>query len=391
MTRSITIEDLYRIALLSRPRISPDGQRVAFVVTTIDGYKHEYRSAIWIVPTEGGEARRFTASSANAHSPSWSPDGRWLAFVSEREGEITGKANSDQRKRGKGKPQIWLIPTDGGEARQLTFMEHGASSPSWSPDGKYMLFSATIGPSDEESEEGKAIPKVRVIDRLWYRLDSVGFIHERRSHLFLVDIASGELEQITDGDWDDDNAAWSPDGTYIVFTSNRAEDRWRSPGPDLYVLSIKNGKAGELRCLTDGTLWCSSPSWSPDGKTIAFLASYKVRSADHTYLYSLSVHAEREVGSCLSHEFEGSCMDFTNSDISEYLMPSPIWSADGKTVYILAAHRGATRLFAIPSTGAGKQPATLIYDRPFQEYRCLAHRRSRSSAGNLRTFNITFQ
>lgn len=359
MTRSITIEDLYRMVILSRPRISPDGQRVAFVATTIDGSKHEYRSAIWIVPTESGEARQFTASAANAHSPSWSPDGRWLAFVSAREGEITGKASSDQNRRGKGKPQIWLIPTDGGEAHQLTFMEHGASSPSWSPDSKHILFSATIGPADEESEEGRAMPKVRVIDRLWYRLDSVGFIHERRSHLFLVDVASGKLEQITDGDWDDDNAAWSPDGTHIAFTSNRAEDRWRRPGPDLNVLTIKDGKAGALRCLTDGTLWCSSPCWSPDSKTIAFLASYKVRSADHTYLYSLSASAEREAASCLSQEFEGSCMDFTNSDISEYLMPAPVWSADGETLYVLAAHRGATRLFAIPKTGADKQPATL--------------------------------
>ncbi|MBO0780363.1 MAG: PD40 domain-containing protein, partial [Ktedonobacteraceae bacterium] len=135
MSRSITIEDLYQIKFLGRPRISPDGQRVAYVVTTIDEQKHEYRSAIWVAPIKGGEPRRFTGGKANASDPAWSPDGRWLAFVSERESEVAAQDPKEQKKRGKGKPQIWVIPTDGGEARQLTFMEHGASSPVWSPDG----------------------------------------------------------------------------------------------------------------------------------------------------------------------------------------------------------------------------------------------------------------
>src|SRR6266496_1243057 len=101
MSRSITIEDLYAIKFLSRPRISPDGQRVAFVVTTIDERKHEYRSSIWVAPTAGGEARRFTGGTANAHSPCWSPDGQWLAFVSDREGELSSKDAQEQEKQGK--------------------------------------------------------------------------------------------------------------------------------------------------------------------------------------------------------------------------------------------------------------------------------------------------
>jgi dipeptidyl aminopeptidase/acylaminoacyl peptidase len=290
----------------------------------------------------------------------WSPDGRWLAFVSDRESESTSKDSKEQKKSGKGKAQIWLIPTDGGEARQLTFMEHGAASPVWSPDSKYVLFSAAVGPTDEETEEGKPLPKARVIDRLWYRLDGVGFIYERRSHLFLTSVEGGEPQQLTEGDWDDSDAAWSPDGTQIVFSSNRAEDRWRILGADLYTLSIQNGKAGELRCLTDGTLSCNSPSWSPDGKTIAFLGAYKVRSANHVYLYSISANADREAPTCLSHDFEGSCMDWTNSDIGdEHLLPPPAWSADGKTLYVLASQRGATRLYALSSTGAEQQPPTL--------------------------------
>src|SRR5260370_9182615 len=112
MSRLITIEDLYAIKFLSRPRISPDGQRVAFVVTTIDERKHEYRSSIWVVPSAGGEAKRFTTGLARTNSPAWSPAGRCLAFVSEREGAVSGKDGKDQKKQGKCKPQVCLIPTD---------------------------------------------------------------------------------------------------------------------------------------------------------------------------------------------------------------------------------------------------------------------------------------
>jgi len=360
MTRSITIEDLYQFKFLSRPRISPDGQRIAFVVTTIDEQKHAYRSALWMVPTAGGEAKRFTTGPANTHSPAWSPEGRWLAFVSEREGEPVGKDEQEQKKHGKGKAQLWLIPTNGGEARQLTFMPHGASNPVWSPDSKRLVFNAAVGPIDEEGADGKPLPKARVIDRLFYRLDGVGFIYERRQHLFLLDIAGGEPQQLTDGDWDDGDAAWSPDGTRIVFTSNRAEDRWRFLVADLYTLSIVDGKAGELQRLTNGSLNCNSPSWSPDGKMLAFYGTPKLRSGGHSELFTLAADAAQDEPHCLTHEFEGSCSDSTNSDTTdEHVAPPPTWSPDGKTLYILATHRGATRVFAIPGSGVGEQPTTL--------------------------------
>src|SRR5258708_4029990 len=284
MLRSLTVEDLYQIKFLSAPRISPDGQRVAFVVTTIDERKPQYRSTIWMSSSQDGEAQRFTTGQGNAHSPCWSPDGRWLVFVSEREGEPVGKDDREQKRHGKGKPQIWLIPTDGGEARQLTFMEHGASHPVWSPASTQLVFNALVGPADEETEDGQKLPKARVIDRLWYRLDGVGFIYERRQHLFLIPLSGGDPAQLTDGDWDDDDAAWSPDGTHIAFVSSRAEDRWRSPTPDLYTLAVQHAQAGELRCLTDGSIACSSPSWSPDSKIIAFIGSskHRSRSEEHT-------------------------------------------------------------------------------------------------------------
>src|SRR5579859_4772997 len=315
MPRSITIEDLYKIKFLGRPRISADGQRIAFVITTIDEQKHEYQSAIWVSPVSGGEPRRFTSGPANAGSPAWSPDGRWLAFVSEREGELSAQNKKEQKKHGKDKPQIWVMPTDGGEARQLTFMEHGASAPVWSPDSKQLLFNAQVGPADEETEDGKPLPKVRVIDRLWYRLDGVGFIDERRSHLFLIDASGGEPQQLTDGDWDDGDATWSPDGTQIAFTSNRADDRWTYLGSDIYTLTLNYGKAGAVRCLTDSTMSCNSPSWSSDGQKIAFLGAKKFRSGGHSYLHSIASNVEKGKATNLTSDFAGTGMDWTNSDI----------------------------------------------------------------------------
>ncbi|HEX7737376.1 MAG TPA: S9 family peptidase [Ktedonobacteraceae bacterium] len=362
MSRPITIEDLYEFKFLSRPRISPDGQRVAYVVTEIDGRKHAYRSAIWETPAHGGEARRLSAEPANATDPSWSPDGRWLAFVSEREGEVSRKASEEQKKLGKGKPQIWLLPTNGGEARQVTFLPHGASSPAWSPDGQWLAFNAPVGPLDEEGEDGQPNPKARVINNMWHKLDGVGFIYERRTHLFLLNVAGGEPVQLTDGDWDDGEPSWSPDGKTLAFTSSREDDRWRAPAADVYTLAFENGKAGELRRLTDGTLGAAAPAWSPDGLTIAFLANLKWKSGGHMDVYTIPASANKAAATNLTLDFEGSFMDWTNTDADardEHGAPSPIWSPDGKTIYAVAAHRGASRVFAISSSGGNQHPRVL--------------------------------
>ncbi len=354
MSRPITIEDLYSFKFLSAPRISPDGNRVAYVVSEIDARKHAYRSAIWTTPSEGGEARRLTTEPSNASSPTWSPDGRWLTFLSDRPGVASRAAAEEQRKLGKDQPQIWLLPTDGGEARQITSLPYGASTPVWSPDGQWLAFTASVGPLEEVQEDGKPLPKVHVIDRLWYRLDGAGYIYEKRSHIFLININGGEPVQITDGDWDDGDMTWSPDGTHLAFVSSREEDRWRTPLPDVYTLKIEQSRASELQCLTDGTLGCASPSWSPDGQTIAFLGALKRRSGGHVDLYTISANAVEDSPALLTQHFLGSFQDWTNTDADakdEHLAPKPAWSPDGQTLYALASLRGATRVFAISIEG----------------------------------------
>jgi dipeptidyl aminopeptidase/acylaminoacyl peptidase len=355
MSRGITAEDLYRWKWVSDPQISPDGKRIAFALKTVDQEAGEYRSAIWVVPTDGniGDARRFTFGPKSDRSPRWSPDGKWLAFVSDREG-AGGKDTKEDKEKGKGKPQIWLIPGDGGEARQLTFMKHGAGDPVWSPDGRYLSFTAQTGGDDEPDEpEGKKTPKARKIDRLWYKLDGVGWIYERRTHIFLISPEGGEPRQLTDGDWDDGDVAWSPDGQFIAFSSDRSEDRWERPAGDIWVVPVV---AGEPYCLTDdGKIAAGNPGWSPDGKTIAFLAGLQKKSGGHIDVYTVSAH--RAAGAppqyrALTTDFLGNCKDSIGDDMrEEHGHPAPIWSLDGSTLYFMAEVRGSSHVFSMPSAG----------------------------------------
>ena len=166
--------------------------------------------------------------------------------------------NREEQARGVGKPQIWVMATDGGEARQLTFEPHGAEDPIWSPDGKSLLYTAKVGAADDQEAEDaqlleKRLPAVRSIDRLWYRFDGKGWLYERRSHLFRVPAGGGDPEQLTDGDWDDGAPAWSPDCRTIAFTSDRSVERWRWAGSDVWLLAVATGI---LMLLTSASFSC---------------------------------------------------------------------------------------------------------------------------------------
>ena len=233
--RNVRPKDLYLLHTVADPQVSPDGKQVAYIVTRSDREADETRMSVYIASLDGrtGKARRFTQGNKD-HSPRWSPDGRHLAFVSDR-----GEKN-----------QLFVAPLDGGEARQLTKAKFGISSPAWSPDGRRVAYMARTGEYKETKERNpleKSAP--RVIRDLRYKLDGIGFFDQRRTHIFAVDVETGESEQITDGDWFDDQPAWSPNGKQIAFVSDR--EREATPA------------AVALGCMDSAREWRSSAQDHP--------------------------------------------------------------------------------------------------------------------------------
>ena len=350
MTRRLEPEDLYAIKLVEDPQITPDGERIAYVVAEIDRKTYEYHRSIWVTATDAGQPRRYTAGD-NDTTPRWSPDGRSLAFTRAPAGELKPKAE-EERDRGVGKAQLWLLPADGGEARQLTWARWGAGDPVWSPDGASIVYAAEVGePDDPEAEDAgldeKSVPAVRRIDRLWNRLDGKGWIYERRSHLFRISSEGGQPEQLTDGDWDDGSPAFSPDGRRIAFTSDRTAERWSWPANDIWVLDLASKR---LTRLTDETVYAGPPAWSPDGRQVAFTASRRRNEDGYAELVVAAVDAPGKTRK-LTQDFLPTFADTAIDDQRVGHGGHPYWSTDGREIYSQAAGRGSTLVYAVPAEG----------------------------------------
>ena len=254
--RGMTPEDITRIRWVSDVQMSPDGLRVAFVVTTLSEERDEYLSNIWTVAADGGAPRRLTRGDKRDAAPRWSPDGTRLAFVSERQGHK--------------RPRLYVMPTDGGEAVRLTELAQGVGDPVWAPDGKRLAFLSRVGGDEtpqDEPEEPRSKP-ARVITTLKYKMNGEGFVYDRLTHLFVVDVDDGSVNQLTDGDANHDGPAWSPDGSLLAFTSARHAERDEDDASDVWVVSAEGG---EPRRVTDTAGPVGRPSFSPDGQVIAYL------------------------------------------------------------------------------------------------------------------------
>lgn len=271
----IVAEDFYDLRFVLDPQISPDGDTVAFVKkhSTLD---HKgYQSAICLAGTDGKHPRKFTSGAKQDHTPRWSPDGEQICFVSNREG----------------RPQLWLISVDGGEAKQLTYLWNGASGPEWSPDGKKILFTSRINAKERQAESKKGIqneplsPKEiekmqrkwekeeaekadpRWIERTIYRAGTEYF-DDRNSHIYILDAATGEIKRITRADRDHINPHWSASGKFVYCGSKKTGVDDDTFVHDLLRVPVDGGA---VKRLAQGNSWGLDPKPSPDGKQIAFL------------------------------------------------------------------------------------------------------------------------
>lgn len=259
--QNLTIDDYFKLKRVSDPRISPEGDWVAFAVSESDLEKDKSETRIWMIPGGGGEAIPMTAEGSSASSPRWSPDGKYLSFTAARNG---------------GKTQVWVLDRRGGEARQLTEVVQGVSGYTWSPDGKKLLLSIK-DPKPEDLEKDKPKkekPVPWVIDRLQFKRDNVGYLDSRRTHLYVFDIEGKSLVQITSGDYDESQAAWSPDGKRVAFVSNRTDNPDGNGNTDIWIVAADNPDKGKtLLQVTTNPGADTSPAWSPDGRWLSYTTS----------------------------------------------------------------------------------------------------------------------
>jgi dipeptidyl aminopeptidase/acylaminoacyl peptidase len=333
--RAITIDDYFQIRDVSQPELSPDGQWVAYSVRTriLKDDKNEQR--LWMVPTHGGDAIPMTAEGISSSHPRWSPDGKYLAILSSR--------NS-------GKSQVWLLNRLGGEAVRLTETVQGVNDFEWSPDStRLVLILQDPKPEDAEAAKEKdkdkpaAKPKTPppfVIDRLQFKQDIVGYLDRRRTHLYVFDVASKKATQVTSGDFDDNEPAWSPDGKSLAFSSNRSTpDPDRNYNTDIWVVAADStDKGAHLTQVTTNPGPDRAPAWSPDGKWITFVTQTDLKAmiyATHHLAIAPSTGGEAKI---LTAAFDRS-------------VRRPRFSADGRAIYFIADDDGTQNLCRISVTG----------------------------------------
>ena len=250
--RVLNPSDVNRFQQLSDAQISPDGLWVAFTISSVDSVKNKRNSDIWMVSWDGKETVQLTNSPDGETQPRWSPDGKYLSFVSSR----NGLASS----------QIWLLDRRGGEAKQLTDIKQGDLIDfSWSSDGKKIAMSIKTQPDTTK------ISKPIVIDRYHFKQDVEGYLKRNATHLFLYDMATKKVDTLTNGVYDETNPKWSPDGTQISFVSNRTADPDRNWNNDIWVIDAMPHSA--MKQVTTWTGNDYGQEWSPDGKQISYLRS----------------------------------------------------------------------------------------------------------------------
>ena len=247
------IEQYLAIKSLSEISVSPDGQYVAATTSKYDLKKDESGDVVWMVPTAGGRPVQMTSLDSSASGPKWSPDGSYLAVLSDRKDDTS---------------QVWLLDRRGGDARQFTEFKQGVDSFEWAPDSKSMLLVIEDPSPADLDEEKPPNPRPYVVDRLQFKQDYVGYLDRHRTHVHIIDIESRKTRQVTFGDYEDSEPAWAPDSRRIVFVSNRTDEPDRNRNTDLWIVDTADEDL-KPRQLTSHETADASPSWSPDGRLIA--------------------------------------------------------------------------------------------------------------------------
>ena len=323
--KAIQIEDLLDIKRVGAPVISPDGKWIAYTVSETDLEEDKSETRIWMIPSDGGEAIPMTGKGYSASQPQWSPDNKYLSFISSKGGTS----------------QVWTLNRLGGEAIQMTDIVQGVNSHLWSPDGSRLLLSITDAKPEEltKTKEDDNKPKPYVIDRLQFKRDYAGYLDRYRTHLYTFTPGDTAAVQITSGDFDDSSPVWSPDGKQIAFVSNRTEEPDGNTNSDIWIVSADNTNKGEdLIQVTTNPGPDRSPAWSPDGKHIAHISTVDLGAIWYATNHLAIVPSSGGDATLLTENIDRN-------------MSSPAFSENGNSIYFLLEESGTSVLASISPNG----------------------------------------
>ncbi len=342
--RAITVDDHSRIVSVGDPQRSPDGLWVAYTVSTIDAEKDRRNTDVWMVKWDGSEQLQLTSSPDNESSPRWSPDNKYLAFVSSR-------GTEEERKRG---GQIWLLNRAGGEAQRVSDFKGGVSDIQWSPDSTRIAFTADDqDPADEpEKLEGwkrKTAPPI-VIDRYQFKRDRAGYLKHLYNHIGIFTVATKEAKIITKGNADDQSPSWSPDGKQIAFLSKRGHsDPDRTSNEDLWVVEARAGaEPRQVTRTAEGE--GGRPAWSPDGSRLAVVIGDTDRFAQYSMnkLIVVPSNPPAAAGPVIKPPIYMPSLDRAVSSLA--------WSADGRHISFLLQDDRTNHLATVPAESPNATP-----------------------------------
>lgn len=312
--RSLTADDINALRELNDPQVSPDGEWVAYTVRTADLVKDKRITHLWMASWDGNRNLQLTQSEHSEHTPRWSPDGKYLSFLTARGGDEDPE-------------QLWLLDRTGGEASPLTGFNGDVLDYAWSPDGLQLaLIVADEDPHKKKKGEEDKTPPSIVIDRYYFKEDETGYLGDQRQHLYVFDVATRKAELLTPGKYDEGWPSWSPDGKQIAFFSKRTGDWDRNSEFGLYVIAPQSGATPKLLTKFQGDSGDSSsmapPSWRPDGRELAFIAAGDPKLIYYSTHHLSVVSADGGTPRILTRSLDRNVM-------------SPVWARNGRAIYFL--------------------------------------------------------
>src|SRR6266568_5300576 len=326
--RRFTIDDLLKVRRVSDPQVSPKGNLAAFTITDMDRAANKGTTQIYLVPLNGGEVRQLTNDEHSSATPRWSPDGEKLSFVSARDGE----------------DQIWTSDVSSGALRKITTISTGAGDPVWSPDGRWLAFASDVYPqclddacNKKRADEAAASKvKAHVADRLLYR-HWKSWKNGMRTHVFVVSSAGGEAKDMTPGDYDappfslggPTDYAFSPDSKELAFVSNHDKVEATSTNADVWIVPVRGGTPKNITAANHG--YDGSPQYSPDGRFIAYRS--QITPGYESDRFRLMIY-DRKTGRAVS------LSESLDSNIDEF-----VFAPDSNRMYLTAEERGRVAIY----------------------------------------------